>query len=325
MAQDSKQSWEIEQRLQELTQIKAEMKPIEGDFAAAWSFTSLEAFEEQLQKEAKAARLVENKYALEISLTGDPVNDHAVNIKFFGSLLVYAQDVLNAIAYSLTGGRQTRRNLIPRNRLALAATGPGSFAASFTLPETVEQETLPLDLPEAETPLGLLSALLDGTIDIEDNSEVLTNPQVKAKYSQLISLLARDGASVSVYTQSNPMGVKLSAKEARDRREWLELLRSTVEEKTLSGTLVGGNIETGRFEIKSDQTTIRGRASDYATKQIRNIHLGAEVTATVEVTTATHEESNFIPKTSYFLKSIRVIEEPALFDLADDASQKRIA
>nr|MDQ2687270.1 hypothetical protein [Armatimonadota bacterium] len=202
----------------------------------------------------------------------------------------------------------------------LAATGPGSFEASFVMPRPEEEDMRLLDLATVRTPLAIMSELLDGTVDIEESAEILANPQVKAKYSQIIALLAKDGADLSLRTRAAPIAVRLSAKQARDRREWLNLLKTTTENQTISGSLIMANIETGRFEIRAEQGVVRGRASERAAKQIKGILLGVEVVASLQVTMTTHEESNFVPKTSYLLQNIRAENEVNLFSNADGLS-----
>lgn len=81
------------------------------------------------------------------------------------------------------------------------------------------------------------------------------------------------------------------------------------ERITYSGILVGGSIETGRFELKVDDELILGKTSIAAKKELRGITLGAQVEAEVWVTTMTHEEGALEPKTSYVLVSVKSAEQ----------------
>lgn len=314
MAQYRKPAWEIEQQADELAQIKKEMQAYgTPDFATSWSLESIENVEVQLRDEAKAAQLFESHYELELSLNGDPVNKHTINSKFFGGMLVYIQDCLNALAYSQVSNAASRKNLIAGNRLVLAATGPGSFEAKFVIPEGTTDEERLLDVPVSLSPIATLSRLLDSSIDIDDSSEILASQQVKVKYGLIIDLLAKNGADISMRTKGNMASVRMSAQEARDRREWLDLLQTEVEEKSFTGILTGGSIETGRFELKTNERIIRGRVSENALGQIRKIRFGMQVVASVQVTVTTHEDTNFMPRTLYFLNSIQADDDPVLF------------
>ena len=316
MEQDTRTVSELEQQLTEVTSLKEEVERYgTPDFASSLGLRSISNFGAQLQQEIEAAAMLETGYSAEISLDGDPVVKHQISSKFFGQIMVYVQDAINALAFAQAKGSHTRKNLIPNNRIMLAATGPGSFVASFATPEQEEEETL-LDVPPSFNPIDVLAQLLDGSLDIDSSSDILANPLVKSKYGQVIALLAKDGASIFLRTKNNPYGVALSAQQARERREWLDLLRSTVEVQSITGTLVGANIDSGRFEIKVGRDSFRGRASDKAAAQIKRIHLGAEVTAAIQVTTTTHEDNNFTPKTSYFLESIQAEEDLVLFELS---------
>src|SRR5438093_1067377 len=78
----------------------------------------------------------------------------------------------------------------------------------------------------------------------------VSHPRINKHYYEFLEALAKQGANVRLRTRGNPFGVRVSARQARDRVDWLDLLQ--VEEETLSlpGTLVGGSVESGRFELK---------------------------------------------------------------------------
>ncbi|MEO7717520.1 MAG: hypothetical protein ABIY70_15075 [Capsulimonas sp.] len=308
---------ELEQRLVEITRLKEEVEAYGTlDFASSLGLKSIQCFEQQTQEELKAARLSESEYSLAVAVDGDPVRNHAINGKFFGQLLVALQDCLNSVALAQTRGRELKKNIIPGNRLVLAATGPGSFEASFILPEpepTEESSNTLMVVEPTQTPVGILSQLLDGTIDVDTSSEILSDTQVKSKYALLMNLISKEGAIISVRTKDDPYGVRLTTQEARDRNDWLDLLKSSIEEENISGTLIAGNIVTGRFTIKTTNGTISGRSSEEAAKQLKTMRLSSTVTAKIQVTTTSHQDSTFVPSISYLLLSIKEEETMDLF------------
>jgi hypothetical protein len=91
----------------------------------------------------------------------------------------------------------------------------------------------------------------------------------------------------------------------------LELLQTREEETTFSGILVGGSIQSARFELKVGEEVYRGKVSERALEQMHQARFGDEVTATVKVITATHEEAAIEPTTSYFLTSLVLPGQPA--------------
>ncbi len=132
----------------------------------------------------------------------------------------------------------------------------------------------------------------------------VSHPRVKKHYYEFLDAVAKQGALVRLRTRHHPYGATVSAREARDRVDWLDLLTVKEETLSLSGILVGGNIESGRFELKADEEMYRGRVSEAAKARMRQITLGAEVQAKMRVTTMSHEEGATEPTTSYYLDAI---------------------
>lgn len=121
---------------------------------------------------------------------------------------------------------------------------------------------------------------------------------------------ARDFASQigleSIKKHEQSLRAELQAAEMLESGSDVELVFQTTEEEiTLTGTLVGGNIEAPRFELKVGDETIQGRASDAVKSQLKQITFGAQVEAQLRVTTLAHEVETVEPKITYFLVSIK--------------------
>ncbi|MGH7226823.1 MAG: hypothetical protein ACRELF_26715, partial [Gemmataceae bacterium] len=134
--------------------------------------------------------------------------------------------------------------------------------------------------------------------------EWVSHPRVKKHYYEFLDAVAKHGALVRFRTRRHPYGATISAREARDRVDWLDLLTVQEEILTLTGILVGGNIESGRFELKAEEEMYRGKVSDAANARMRQVALGAEVQVQLRVTTMIHEEGATEPTTSYYLVTI---------------------
>ncbi|MBF0527395.1 MAG: hypothetical protein HQK56_20120, partial [Deltaproteobacteria bacterium] len=151
-----------------------------------------------------------------------------------------------------------------------------------------------------------LSEVIGGKNASDRVISLMSHSRVKKHYTELLKLIARDGAKLRVRTRSNPFGISLDSKRARDRITWLELESTKEETITTTGILVGGNIEKDRFDITSGDVHYSGRTSEQARTQMKNITFGAEVEAQMLAVTSDHEEGITEPDVSYLLKDIRL-------------------
>ncbi len=92
----------------------------------------------------------------------------------------------------------------------------------------------------------------------------------------------------------------------QDELRAAEMLESGQEEHlTLSGILVGGSIESAQFELKVGDDVYRGKVSETARTQMKQLTFGAHVQAQLRVTRMIQEETAMEPATSYFLDSMQ--------------------
>jgi hypothetical protein len=85
-----------------------------------------------------------------------------------------------------------------------------------------------------------------------------------------------------------------------------EVMPSTENKITLSGTLVGGNIERGRFELRAVEELIHGSVSAAAKEQLMSIPLGSAVQAEVRVVVRGTDDEQGSPQSDYILVTIVV-------------------
>ena len=298
---------EIKRELADLATVKAKAEAHgTPDFASRIGLQSILGHEQELVEELRAAEMLESGSAAELVFDGDPVRDHTIYAAFLGAMLGKVQQLVNALAQVVTSIPTARaplpRNIVAENRLLVAGWFPSSFAVRLRLPTREELGQL-ID-PESQAVLEGLAEMLGEQAPSPQTMEWVSHPRVKKHYYELLDTVAKQGAIVRLRTRRHPYGVMVSARDARDRVDWLDLL--TVEEETLSlfGILVGGNIDSGRFELKVEEEMYRGRVSDAAKARMRQITFGAEVQAKVRVTTMIHEEGATEPTTSYYLDAI---------------------
>ena len=134
-------------------------------------------------------------------------------------------------------------------------------------------------------------------------------PEIESQLADLVRLkAAADAYGIPDFASRAGME-SLLRHEAELREElraaqMLELGGTEEENLSLSGILVGGSIESGRFELKVAEEIYRGSVSEAAKDRMKRITFGAEVKARLRVTTTTHEEGATEPATTYFLDSI---------------------
>jgi hypothetical protein len=308
-SQGSRSVSEIRRQLADLAEVRRVAESYgTPDFASQVGLESLTLHQESLHEELRAAEMLESGTAIELVLDGDPVTQHSIQASFLGTFLAKVQYLVNAMAQAMTSVPTARaplpRNIVAENRLMVSAGFvPSSFGIRCSLPSREELEQL--YEPVSQDVVDAISEFLSDDLPPENLTGLLSHARVKKHYFELLEILAKNGANLKVRTKNRPYGVKLHTRQARERVEWLELLQTTEERFTFSGILIGGNIETARFELKVGDELIMGKASDAVRAQLKHITFGAQVVAEVRVTTMVHEEAVIEPKASYFLVSIR--------------------
>ena len=295
---------EIRHQLADLEDVKRAAQSLgASDFASKVGLASVLAHEKELQEELHAAELLESEADAELILAGDPVVDHMIQVNFLGVVLEKVQQLVNAIAQVVSNAPTSRaavpRNIIAENRLMLAGVFQSSFGIRLRLP--TRDELGQVFEPASAEVLDSLAELLAEQAPTAKTVEIVSHARVKKHYSELLDATAKHNASIALRTRRRPFGVRLDAKQARDRVEWMDLLQMTEEELHLTGVLVGGSIESSRFELKLNDEVYRGKVSDAARKQMEMVTFGAQIHATVKATTTLHEEGVIEPTTSYLM------------------------
>lgn len=280
----------------------------ELDFASAATLQSIRNLRLRMQEELRAAEMLESGADAEFSLDGDPVQGHQVAAGFLGDFLRSVQDLVHAVAQVVVG-QPTRRAPVPGSIVASSRLSvlpdfvPGSFGFRVRLPREDELELLPGALDENRRAMALVGDIVGDRISEESLAELLSHSRVKSHYGRLVALLSAQNADVCVRTRANPHGSRVSAKRARERREWLDLLQTTTRTVTLEGRLVGGSIERRRFELVAQDGSYAGTVSEQAAGQMQRLHWGDSVQALLRVTTVEHEEMAGEPTEQYHAES----------------------
>ncbi len=114
-----------------------------------------------------------------------------------------------------------------------------------------------------------------------------------------MDMMAKENVGLSMRHRSYRNTIRLTASQARHRTEWLSQWQISEETVARFGELVGGSIESDRFELKTDDELIRGKLSAQAKEDLKGFHLGDSVSAILRVTQSEHEEPISGPSESY--------------------------
>ena len=254
-----------------------------------------------------AARLEELAEAdLQVAFSGEPVFQHDIKAGFLGVFLSKAQSLINALAQAVeqkpTERGSIANSLVEDYRLLVAGTFPSSFGLRLRLHS--KHELGRLRLSQTAAVLDQFCALIDPNLGQAELVKAVASQRVKTHYYDLVEILGKEGAQMTVRTKTRLKGVKINAKKARDRVTWMDSLTESTAILPLEGILTGGSIATNKFELEVDEEYYRGRISPEAKAQMKNLKLGERVKAQVVETTFFVEEAVVEGHATYFLKSI---------------------
>jgi hypothetical protein len=281
--------------------------PPADDFAASLQWNSWQNHQKELELELEAARLEELAEAdLQVAFSGEPVFQHDIKAGFLGVFLSKAQSLINALAQAIeqkpTERGSIANNLVEDYRLLVAGTFPSSFGLRLRLHS--DDELGRLRLSQTEAVLDQFCTLLDPNLSQAELVKVVASQRVKTHYYDLVDSIGKEGAQMTLRTKARLKGVKINAKQARDRVTWMDSLTQSTNNLPLEGVLTGGSIATNKFELQVNEEFYRGRISPEAKKQMKDLKLGERVKAEVVETTFSAEENIIEGHATYFLKSI---------------------
>lgn len=278
-----------------------------NDFATALQVRSWRTHQQELETELEAARRAELAEAdLQVAFSGEPVFQHDIKAAFLGVFLSKAQSLINALAQA-TEQKPTERgsianSLVEDYRLFVAGTFPSSFGLRLRLHSDLELGRLRLSQTEAV--LDHFCALIDPNLSQAELIKAVASQRVKTHYYDLVEILSKEGAQMTVRTKTRLTGIKINPQQARDRATWMDSLTESTATLPLEGVLTGGSIATNKFELLVGEEFYRGRISHDAKSQLKDLKLGERVIAEIVETTFLAEEAVVEGHATYFLKNI---------------------
>lgn len=281
--------------------------PPPNDFAAQLQWDAWQGHRRELEMELELARVAELADAdIQFAISGEPVFQHDIMAGFLGNILSKAQSLINALAQAVeqkpTERGNIANNLVEDYRLLVASTFPSSFGLRLRLHSDAELGRLRLS--QTDSVLNQFCTLLDPNVSQADLVKAVASPRVKTHYYDLVEMIGKGGAQMTVRTKTRLAGVKITAKQARDRTTWMDSLAESTTVLSLEGILTGGSIATNKFELLVGEEFYRGRISSEAKTQMKDLKLSERVKVEVVETTFFAEEALVEGHATYFLKSI---------------------
>ena len=281
--------------------------PPPNDFAAQLQWDEWQSNRRDLEMELESGRREELAEAdIQLAISGEPVFQHDIMAGFLGSVLSKAQSLINALAQAVeqtpTERGNIANNLVEDYRLLVAGTFPSSFGLRLRLHSDIELGRLRLS--QTDSVLNQFCTLFAPNVGQAELVKAVASPRVKTHYYDLVEIIGKGGAQMTVRTKTCLAGVKITAKQARDRATWMDSLTESTTILPLEGVLTGGSIATNKFELLVGEEFYRGRISPEAKEQMKDLKLGEHTKAEVVETTFFAEEAIVEGHATYFLKSI---------------------
>jgi hypothetical protein len=282
------------------------------DLATKMFLESMDAHEERLKEELKAALWLEAQSDLELSLSGSSVKEHSLEVDILTRFLRLVQNIWFSMAESITGSEISRtgfsNNLIEENALFVKGFFPSSFTIHLSYSEKHALQSTPIDdnNTNAKAEDALLS-LLTGYGKEFESQALSQSPELRRHYINLLTFLTDNNLCVAARTRKHPFAVKMTAKEAEERKSILNTTHddykntNTAERVVIEGILVMYDMSKQRFKISDEKVTYRGFVSAEATEDLRKLALGSKVKAELLVTT----DNKHSKRPNYTLLSLR--------------------
>lgn len=303
---DPRPSSLIREQLKDLAVAKKDWSST--DFASEITRLSLERDEQALNEELRAAEMAESEDDAVVLLDGGPVEGTAIQAGFLSTIMTELQHLVYAVA-QVRIGRPTDRAAVPsrvvaEHRLLVSTTFASSFGLKLRFSRTDQLKVLPSD--DADEVLADVAGMLAEEEQPDSVASLTRYGRVRRHYELLLEGLAKHNGNLAIRTRKHPFAARMSAGQARDRQQWLELLGESQQEMEVEGILAGGNTESSRFELLVEDERYKGHASSRAVDQMKSITFGAAVAAKLIVITRYHED-DAAQKEEYVLDSVSAV------------------
>lgn len=261
-----------------------------------------------LQEEFYAAQLLGSNNDMEFSFDGDAVQDHTIEADFLGVHLIGLQEVIDKVMFA-AGAHGIVSKEIPddkrfESKMRITGWRASSFTVQFRLPSAEETGNW-LTPDQHQITLKNIQELFDDETPEENLTLLIKNSGAKTAYKKLLQNMATHNTTVKVRTRVKPYSVRMSSETAAKRSRWMEISEGKKKDKLkVTGILIGGNIDTHKFTIKTRDASYSGTVSPDAYSQIRGVKLGSQVNALIKEIKIYKTKAKPEPNIIYRLESI---------------------
>jgi hypothetical protein len=243
-----------------------------------------------------------------VSIDGGPVEDHTIDAGFYGSFCKKADELFAAICQSLG---------ITKPALRLGMTMESSYAVDLIVSQPIDPQEMffqgPPDITKNREAFDHLMSMIADKQPAGDATKMIKlEYPIRQRLGEVLELIAKNGAVVSVRTRASPLPRKLSSMQAQDRLKAVRDLGYPFRFLDIVGRLIGGFVEkSGKqdrsFCIRVEEPgkkaqDFRGTISEDAVPKMLSVRLGDQVEANLQIETEGENQS-------YTMLDIRPVDE----------------
>lgn len=277
-----------------------------NSFAYQLSLQSLEHREEEVEQNIKAIEEQLGIISLDLKLDSPDMASGSIPLEMFGNAMIGLQRLINSIGQAMSSGPIDRGpfsfDVLKSTQLQLSGIYPGSFG--MYLNGRGEENLLGDNLLKSS--LDKLKEVLEIENEIEfvNQLEELGLRTINAYKDWLGKLEASEVTLEIKFNKSisNKPIIKTPGNMNRIRQSLENIAEVELEEVSLNGVFVGGNIRSGNFEFSSGDQIISGKATNEVKEKFKNFHLGEELKAILDKKTF-----EGISKTVWTMKDVEKI------------------
>ncbi|AFM27068.1 hypothetical protein [Desulfomonile tiedjei] len=300
---------EIMEELRDLKKIEDVLAEQTEDTAShRFRLRSVNKMRLALQEELHAAQLLGSDNDFELSLEGEPVQDHMIAANFLGRFLADLQELADRVTFAAGATSRISEELPESSLLDSRIMITGWRASSFTVQFKLVPQRQTDDLLVSERhkiALRDLRGLFDDATPDEELTDLITRSASRTAYRRLLRNVANGGATVKLRTKVDPYPTRLSAEKAAERTRWMDVAeKETKQILRVAGILVAGNIDAHTFRIRTKEITYWGPIAPDAQQQIQQIALGSNVNAMIKQITKYKSKVDHKPSVNWTLETI---------------------
>ena len=218
---------------------------------------------------------------------------------------------MNLISNEVNNNSSVREKTLSKNdesaKIMITGWGSSSFIIRMKLPCSEAQENHPSDDRKRRL-LACLEGMFSDDIPEDQLADLIDGHGGKKSLQEASGKCGEPKAIIKLRTKSNPYGNKLTFPRAKERIKRIDELAKESTNIELTGQLVGGSLESKKFQLKVGEKIYSGNVTLDAHQQMKDFRFGDTVHAIVEETRKYAKRSKNTITLTYKLDSIFRVE-----------------